>query len=167
MGWADTGGPWWPLLSCACLGAPWPCSVGSSPPWVLSPALLTVRTPHRPGSCFYSEAIPPSADDAGWRPKPLSMIFLCRSLRVAAQHFSLCKADAFASLQIRLTLWFSPCPGCMRLGVVSPESPWKRLVLTQPSGVRNAFSSWFLGQAGVVMCVCARAHVHACMLSHV
>ena len=154
MGWDDTGGPWGPLLSRACLEAPWPCSVGSSPPWVLSPALLTARTSHGPGSYFYSEATPYSADDTGWRPKPLSMVFLCRSLHVVAQHFSLCKADAFALLQIRLTLWFSPCPQHMRLGVVSPESPWKRLVLTQPSGVGNAFSSWFGGQAGVVGCVC-------------
>ena len=94
------------------------------------------------------------------------MIFLCRSLHVVAQHFSLCKADAFALLHIRLTLWFSPRPGCVRPGVVSPESPWKRLVLTQPSGVRNVFSSWFWGQAGVVMCVCVCVCVCACMRVH-
>ena len=141
--------------------------MGSSPPWVLSPALLTARTSHGPGSYFYSEATPYSADDTGWRPKPLSMVFLCRSLHVVAQHFSLCKADAFALLQIRLTLWFSPCPQHMRLGVVSPESPWKRLVLTQPSGVGNAFSSWFGGQAGVVVCVCVCICLCLCVYLHV
>lgn len=87
--------------------------------------------------CFPQKPLPTpvaAADGAVCRSKPPSMFFLCGSLCVVAQ-----KSIFYVARQIPLhysesicPLWFSPFPGCTRLGVLSSESRQKRLVLTQP-----------------------------------